>query len=188
MIHDYPNPLDNLPRGQVMTPQPDIAAAIEHTARLNLGLAVHAIGDGAVRATLDAAHSVSSSLRLPVSHLRIEHCEFIDEADVPRFADLRVTASVQPCHLLADIEGLNRHIPHRLDRVLPLKDLIESGLEPGKTLLFGSDVPVVRPDPQDSIQAAVHRKRADQPASEAIAPDQAITGSQAWACFSRQEV
>jgi predicted amidohydrolase YtcJ len=183
MIHDYPDPINGLPRGKVITSQDDIARALEHTARLNLQLAVHAIGDGAVRATLDAAHSVSSSRRLSVSHLRIEHCEFIDVADVPRFAELGVTASVQPCHLLADIEGLNRHFPHRLDRVLPLRELIASGLEPGKTLLFGSDVPVVRPDPDDSIQAAVHRRRVDQPPSETIAPDQAITESQARACF-----
>ena len=184
MIHDYPDPLPGLARGQVMTPQADIQRAIEQAGRLNLQLAVHAIGDGAVRATLDAAEAAARTLDRDPSHLRIEHCEFIDEADIERFAQLNITASVQPCHLLADIEALRRYFPHRLHRVLPLRDLVAAGLKPGRTLLFGSDVPVVRPDPGDSIHAAVYRRRPDQPESESIAPAQSITEAQAWECFS----
>ncbi len=183
MLSPFANPIDGLPTGKVVTTQAAMRDAMEHTARLGVELAIHAIGDGAVRACLDAAEQAHLSTRLPMSHVRIEHCELIDSADVPRFAPLGVTASVQPCHLLADIEALRSHLPHRLDRVLPLRALIDSGLEPGRTLIFGSDVPVVRPDPQDSIQAAVYRRRTDMPPSEAVAPDQAITPDEAWACF-----
>ncbi|MEL7484376.1 MAG: amidohydrolase family protein, partial [Planctomycetota bacterium] len=134
------------------------------------------LGDGAVCAVLDAVERV----RPPRWMVRIEHAEVIDAADVPRFAELGVIASVQPCHLLVDIEALGRALPDRVDRVLPLRELIDSGLEPGQTLLFGSDAPIVRPDPEDSIRAAVHRSRPD---SVAIAPDQAISESEAWSCF-----
>jgi predicted amidohydrolase YtcJ len=182
MLHPYADPLPGMLTGKVVAPPEAIRAAIERTAHLDLGLAVHAIGDGAVRAVLDAAQSAAKA-GIPVNNLRIEHCELIDEADVPRFARLGVTASIQPCHLLADIEALRRHVPHRLDRVLPLRDLIDSGLTPGKTLLFGSDTPVVRPDPQDSIQAAVHRRRAQTSSDQQIAPAHAITEAEAWACF-----
>jgi predicted amidohydrolase YtcJ len=115
--------------------------------------------------------------------LRIEHSELVDAADVPRFAALGVIASVQPCHLLTDIDVLRRQLPHRLDRVLPLRELIDAGCEPGRGLIFGSDAPIVRPHPEDSIQAAVHRRRAGMRPDEAVAFGQAISEAEAWACF-----
>lgn len=184
MLHPYPEPLPGLPHGKVIAGAGDVQRAIERTARLGLGLAVHAIGDGAVRAVLDGAESAGRA-GVRTTGVRIEHCELIDAADVRRFAELGMHASVQPCHLLADVEALHRHVPHRLDRVLPLRELIDSGLRPGDGLLFGSDTPVVRPDPRDSIQAAVHRRREGEPASAQVAGPQGITEAEAWACFGR---
>lgn len=182
MLHPYADPLPGLPTGKAMVSTGDVERAIARTAALGLELAVHAIGDGAVRTVLDGAEAAQRA-GVRTKGVRIEHCELIDEADVSRFATLGVRASVQPCHLLADIEALQRHVPHRLDRVLPLRELIESGLRPGEGLLFGSDTPVVRPDPRDSIQAAVHRGRAGAPPGSQVAAFQGITESQAWACF-----
>jgi predicted amidohydrolase YtcJ len=173
--------------GKALLTPGQIGAAIDRCAGLGLGIAMHAIGDGAVRACLDGVERSSPSLRAArfgISPIRIEHCEMIDEADVARFARLNVVASVQPCHLLADIEALRRGLPHRLHRVMPWRDLIEAGLRPGTTLLFGSDVPVVRADPEDSVQGAVERRRAGAAREEAIAPEQAITREQALACFA----
>jgi len=178
MLHDFADPLDGLPRGKALLSVDDIAAALTRCADAGLQLAAHAIGDGAVRACLDAAERTGLG-----RSLRIEHAEVVDEEDVPRFASLGVTLSVQPCHLLSDIEALRRSVPHRLHRVLPLREFLESGLVPGVTMLFGSDAPVVRADPQDSIQAAVHRRRADMDAVDAIAIEQAINEPDAWACF-----
>ncbi|MCC6678787.1 MAG: amidohydrolase family protein [Phycisphaerales bacterium] len=185
MLHPYRDPLPGLPRGKPLLTREDIAAGLARCADLNLTLAVHAIGDAAVRTTLDAFDLFTSSLRpsVPSCVLRIEHAELIDEADIPRFHRPGLIASLQPCHLLADIEALECSLPHRLDRVLPIRDLINAGLEPGRTLLFGSDVPVVRPDPIDSITAATIRRRPDIPLSRAIAPDQAIDEATAWQCF-----
>lgn len=163
----------------MMTPE-QIEAAVRRCDGAGVPLACHAIGDGAVRAVLDAIERV----RPRTSGFRIEHCEVIDEADVRRFAELGVIASVQPCHLLYDIEALRRGLPDRLDRVMPLRELIESGLEPGVGLIFGSDVPIVRADTGDSIQAAVHRRRAEMGASEAVGAVQAISAEDALKCFS----
>ncbi len=187
MLSPYADPLPGLAHGQAMMTRDDLAAAMGRAWSHGVGLAVHAIGDAAVRATLDACESLSPSLRLPVSPslppLRIEHAEIIDEADVERFASLGVVCSVQPCHLLADIEALRRGLPHRLDRVLPLRDLIDSGCRPGELLWFGSDVPIVRPDPGDSIQAAVHRRRDGAGETDAVASRQKLTPAEAWGCF-----
>lgn len=184
MLEPFADPLPGLPRGETMLTRDQIEDALTRTSSLGLTLAVHAIGDAAVRCCLDA---VSPSHRLTISPsqpaLRIEHAEIIDPADVPRFAELGVVCSVQPCHLLADVEALRRGLPHRLDRVLPLRDLIDSGCRPGELLWFGSDVPIVRPHPADSIQAAVHRRRTGMNAAETIAPAQAISEDEAWAAF-----
>lgn len=178
-LSDYSDPLPNLPRGKIMSTPDQIESAIRRCDALGLPLATHAIGDAAVRAVLDAIQRVKPKTR----GFRIEHAELIDEADVPRFASLGVIASIQPCHLLTDIEVLRRSLPHRLDRVLPLRDLIDAGCVPGESLVFGSDTPIVRPDPGDSILAATKRRRDAAPRSEAIAIEQAITTDEAWACF-----
>ncbi len=179
MLAPYSDPIPDHPMGTPMMTPGRIEDAIRACDALGLPLAAHAIGDGAVRAVLDAIERVRPGAPLQ----RIEHAELIDEADVPRFAQLGVVCSVQPCHLLADIEALTRLLPHRLERVLPLRELIDSGCQPGGLLWFGSDTPIVRPDAEDSIQVATQRRRAGMDASSAIAPEQAITPEQAWACF-----
>lgn len=179
MLHDYADGRGDQPRGLPMMSPAEIRVAVERCDASGLPLAAHAIGDGAVRAVLDAIETV----RPATPGFRIEHAELVDGADVPRFARLGVICSVQPCHLLYDIEALRRGVPGRLDRVLPLRSLIDAGCRPGELMMFGSDTPIVRPDPGDSILAAVARRRAEMPAGEAIAPSEAITPDEAEACF-----
>lgn len=180
MLEPYADGDPARPRGMALMSVESVASAIEVCARVGVPLAAHAIGDGAVRCVLDAVE------RTGTGHPhRIEHAELIAEPDIERFVRLGVVASVQPCHLLPDIEVLHRALPDRLHRVLPLRDLIDAGCTPGRLdgpgLVFGSDVPIVRADPGDSIQAAVHRTRPGL--DRAIAPEQAVTEKEAWACF-----
>lgn len=179
MLHPFADGRAEHPSGMQMMGDKAIEDAIRLCASEGLQLAAHAIGDAAVRAVLDATERA----RVPRGMVRIEHAEVVDEADVPRFAELGVIASVQPCHLLYDIEALRRACLDRLERVLPLRELIDSGMTPGRDILFGSDTPIVRPDPQDSILAATNRGRADMAFEEGIAPGQAISEEEAWACF-----
>ncbi len=188
VLHPYRDPLPDRPLGEALLDAPAIARALEAVASRGLILAIHAIGDRAVRTCLDALESwrgTTGRAGRPGAGapMRIEHGELIDESDVPRFARLGAVASVQPCHLLYDVEALTRALPHRLSRVLPLRELIDSGLVPGEGLVFGSDVPIVRADATDSIEAATLRRRAVEPASRVIAPGQAIAEREAWACF-----
>jgi hypothetical protein len=154
-------------------------AEIEESVRLadSLGcpIAAHAIGDGAVRAVLDAVERV----RPRAVGQRVEHAQFVDEADVPRFARLGVIASVQPCHLLTDIEAIRRFTPDRAERVFPLRDLIDAarsaGRDPADLVWLGSDAPIVRPDPEDNVQAAVFRRRAGMGEGEMVGARQAVS-------------
>lgn len=179
MLSPYADGRRDHPHGTPMMSQAEIEDAVRRCDAAGLPLAAHAIGDRAVRAVLDAVETV----RPKTPGFRIEHAEVIDEADVPRFAELGVIASVQPCHLLYDIEALRAALPDRLDRVLPLRELIAAGCVPGESLLFGSDVPIVRSDPEDSIQAATARRRRGMAADDAVAPSQTITADEAWRCF-----
>jgi predicted amidohydrolase YtcJ len=116
MLHDYRSALPGMERGKAMLSAPALEDAMRLTQSLGVGLAVHAIGDGAVRMVLDAWERARprggpgwlrrSGAGIPC--LRIEHCEVIDRADIGRFAPMGVVCSVQPCHLLADIEALRR--------------------------------------------------------------------------------
>ncbi len=191
MLHPYRHADPGLEFGKPLTSPAELDRAIALCAGAGLQLAVHAIGDAAVRAVLDARERTRGVLPgrdgAGLPPLRVEHAEVIDRADVPRFAELGVVCSVQPCHLLYDVEALRRRCPDRLDRVLPLRELIDSGCTPGVDLWFGSDAPIVRPDPGDSIVAAVHRRRLPGspggPPCDPIAPEQAIGEDEAWACF-----
>ena len=176
MLEPYADGDPDHPAGQAMMGPGQLEAAVRRCEEHGVGLAIHAIGDAAVRASLDAVERVGQGLP-EGRHHRVEHAELVHPDDVPRFAGLGVVCSVQPCHLLADIEALRSAVPDRLPRVLPLRDLIDAGCEPGALLVFGSDTPVVRPDPSDSIRAAVQRRRADQQPDAAIAPEQAVTAA-----------
>lgn len=179
MLRPFADGRPEHPCGTPMMTAREIEDAVRRCDAAGVPLAAHAIGDGAVRAVLDAVERV----RPRTPGFRIEHAEVIDGADVGRFAELGVIASVQPCHLLYDIEALRKALPDRLDRVLPLRELIDAGCEPGRGLLFGSDVPIVRADPEDSILAATARRRVGMGADEAVGASQAIGEAEAWECF-----
>jgi predicted amidohydrolase YtcJ len=193
MLSDYASPRQGFPRGMVVTDGAGLDQAIRIAESVGLPLAIHAIGDAAVRSVLDAvernrprAADGAAGAVGGMRHYRVEHCQFVAPEDVGRFAALGLVASVQPCHLLADIEPTRRLLPHveAGGRVVPLRSMIDSGLEPGVGLVVGSDAPVVRPDPEDSILAATKRRRTEMPEREALGPEQAITEAEAWACFS----
>jgi predicted amidohydrolase YtcJ len=186
MLEPFADPMPDHPCGTALMDTSSLARAMRQCNDARVGLAIHAIGDGAVRASLDAAQATGSGGFIGpglIPRVRIEHCEVIDRTDIARFASLGVVASVQPCHLLPDAPVLRRQLPHRLDRVLPLRELIDSGCRPGELLWFGSDVPIVRPHPCDSFDAAILRRAEGAPPSEAIGIDQAIRIEECVAAF-----
>ena len=174
-------------RGVAMHAPEAIEGAVRTCVDLGLPIACHAIGDGAARAVLDAIERVGpahgAGLGGPVGRHRVEHCQLVHPEDVPRFARLGVICSMQPCHLLYDIEALAHAAADRLDRVQPIRSLIDAGSTPGELLWFGSDTPVVRPDPGDSVQAAIERRRVGMGREGAVGAHEAIAFDEAAACF-----
>ncbi|NQX27594.1 amidohydrolase family protein [Microbacteriaceae bacterium VKM Ac-2854] len=131
---------------------------------------VHAIGDEANTLALDALARVGGG--------RIEHAQLVAAADLPRFAELGVVASVQPEHAVDDRDVADRYWHGRTDRAFPLRSLLDAGA----TLALGSDAPVAPLDPWIAIAAAVGRARgADAPWH----PEQRITAAEALAASVR---
>ncbi|MET9732149.1 amidohydrolase [Streptomyces sp. NPDC006458] len=115
--------------------------------------AVHAIGDRANSLALDAFAAVGC-------RGRIEHAQLLTPEDVPRFAELGVTAGVQPAHAVDDRDVADRHWAGRTGRAFAYGDLLAAGAR----LEFGSDAPVAPLDPWLAVAAAVGRTGDDRPA------------------------
>jgi predicted amidohydrolase YtcJ len=129
---------------------------------------IHAIGDAAVRAVLSAFDEAAPA-ELPLMR-RVEHAQLVHRDDVPRFAALRVAASIQPVHLRTDAEGARRSWGTRAERAFALADLWRSGA----LLAFGTDAPVEPPDPWPGIAIAVSRRDASWGDAPPFAPAQAL--------------
>ncbi|WP_426623856.1 amidohydrolase [Leifsonia sp. McL0607] len=136
--------------------------------------AVHAIGDEANGRALDAFEAVGVGGR-------IEHAQLIDPEDVPRFAALGVTASVQPEHAMDDRDTADRLWADRTGDAFPLASLLASGAR----LAFGSDAPVAPLDPWAAIASAVGRTRDGR---EAWHPEQRIPAEAALDASTRTRV
>ncbi len=181
MLHDFREPIADHPRGVAMMTRAQIVDAIKQCDALGLGIAMHAIGDAAVREGLDALEEANPSMLRaddPSRLARIEHCEFVDEADAARFAALNVVCSPQPCHLLPDVEALRRYLPHRIDRLLPLGEITasieRSGRDPAQLLWMGSDAPIVPPSVDDNARAASMRRREGMRENDSLSLEHSI--------------
>jgi hypothetical protein len=135
----------------------ELIALVGRATAGGLAVAIHAIGDRAVRSSLDAIDA-AGSIALPAAlPPRIEHVQLLDPTDLPRFAALGVVASMQPSHCTSDIDNANRHWGRRVDRSYPWHSLLDSGAR----LVFGSDAPVEPPATAHGLRSAVTRQRAD---------------------------
>jgi predicted amidohydrolase YtcJ len=130
-----------------------LQALVRRAVENGFACAVHAIGDRANRAVLDALERVASGgERLP--H-RIEHVQVLHADDVPRLAQLGVVASMQPVHATQDADMADRYWGQRAALSYAWKSLLERGT----TLAFGSDSPVEDLSPFVGLYAAVTRRQ-----------------------------
>lgn len=113
-----------------------------------LNVAIHAIGDGAVRRALGALQQLGPTW--PAWRPRIEHVQCIDPADAPRFAQIGVVASMQPVHAVSDRAVADERWSERVTGAYAWQTLHQAGAR----LAFGSDAPVDSPDPLLGIRAA----------------------------------
>lgn len=144
--------------GVEVTSRDAFAALIERGARAGLPIAVHAIGDQAVRDALDAFELTAPVWRPLGLRQRIEHAQCVHPDDLPRFATLGVTASIQPAMAVTDRAVAERLWPERIERAYAYAALRDAGAR----LAGGSDAPVEPLAPLDGIRCAVLRTRGER--------------------------
>ncbi|MDO9088031.1 MAG: amidohydrolase [Anaerolineaceae bacterium] len=126
-----------------------------------LSLAIHAIGDKANEIVIDAFADIrlfENENRLSNKNHRIEHVQILAHADLPRLAENQIIASMQPIHLISDMETADRLWGNRSRFAYAFNSLLQFGT----LLVFGSDSPVESFNPFFGIYAALTRKKFDQ--------------------------
>lgn len=150
-------------------------------AQAGFQLGFHAIGDRGTRMALDAfayaeQHSPAGSRDF---RYRVEHAQVVAPEDFQKFQDLGVIASMQPNHLLTDMNWAEAHIgPARARHSYAWKEFLDLGVP----LCFGTDYPVEPITPFRGLYAAVTRK--NEAGTRDYFPDQKITIQQAIAAYT----
>jgi len=145
---------------------------------------VHALADAAVRDALDGFAAVPAPVRAGVRN-HIAHLELVRPSDLPRFAELGVTANCQPywaCRndLVRDVTLPLLGEDHA-DALYPFADLRAAGA----TLAMGSDWPVSTFDPWLGVHVAVTRRPPGEPDAEPLGAAQALPLGVALDAYTR---
>jgi predicted amidohydrolase YtcJ len=162
-------------KGELQVPQERLNEAVGQLDELGFQVHIHVIGDAAVRAALDAfAFARERNGRTDGRH-HLAHVQFVDPADVGRFAELNVTATVSPLWAVEDDYltqlTLPRVGPERYSWTYPLQSILENS---GR-LAFGSDWNVSSPDPLLAIETAVTRVEPIDHDTQVFMPQQRIS-------------
>ncbi|MFZ1767663.1 MAG: amidohydrolase, partial [Caldilinea sp.] len=179
MVEPYEGEPHN--RGIAVSTAEHLKQQVAKAARAGLAVHIHAIGDQANRNVLDAIEATRrAGIGLHLRH-RIEHAQVLHPADLPRFAELQVIASMQPIHCTQDIVLADRHWGERSRLAYAWSSLLSSGA----VLAFGSDAPVETPDVLQGIHAAVTRRRADgYPGPEGWRPEECVSVAEALYAYT----
>jgi predicted amidohydrolase YtcJ len=149
--------------------------------RAGLQVMVHAIGDRAIRLQLDVFERVAAANGPRDRRFRIEHAQHIAPQDLPRFAKLEVSASMQPYHAIDDGRWADRVIgAERSETTYAFRSLLDNGAR----LAFGSDWFVAPPTPIEGIYAAVTRRTIDGKNPDGWVPRQKITVEEALRAYT----
>jgi predicted amidohydrolase YtcJ len=171
-----------------------LAPAVAAADAAGLQIAIHAIGDQAVRIALDALQHAVDRNGLRARRHRIEHLEYVDPVDVPRLAELGITASMQPVHADPAVQDNWRAMlgDSRVERGYAWPEFSATGAR----LAFGTDAPTAPHSPLCNLFIAATRRSALDPSLPPNVPGFALpladalrhaTYDAAWSCCAEEE-
>ena len=159
----------------------DLRAWIRDADAAGLQPVVHAIGDRAIGLLLDIFADVGRANGPRDRRFRVEHAQHIAPADIARFAELDVIASMQPYHAIDDGRWAERVIgPERIRTTYAFRSLLDARA----WVAFGSDWFVAPPTPLEGIYAAVTRRTLDDRNPGGWVPEQKITIEEALRAYT----
>ncbi|MEU6894372.1 amidohydrolase [Streptomyces sp. NPDC046557] len=139
----------------------DVAAHVAACTEAGLQAGFHAIGDAALTAVVEGVRAAADKVgiaRVRAARHRVEHAEMMTPATIAAFAELGLTASVQPAFDAAwgggDGMYADRLGAERARTLNPFAALLKAGVP----LAFGSDAPVTPLDPWGTVRAAAFHR------------------------------
>ncbi|MGW0947469.1 amidohydrolase [Streptomyces sp. NPDC002623] len=139
----------------------EVAAHVTACTEAGLQAGFHAIGDAAVTAVVEGVRAAAEKVgltRIRAARHRVEHAEMLTPETIAAFAELGLTASVQPAFdaLWGGEEGMyaQRLGAERARTLNPFAALLRAGVP----LAFGSDSPVTPLDPWGTVRAAAFHR------------------------------
>ena len=175
-------------RGLITTDTVAMQATLIRALRAGVQVETHAIGDRANRITLDMYAAAMKAVppaerRVKEPRWRIEHSQIVNPADIPRFKQLGLIASMQPSHAIGDLFFARSRLG-----VARLKGAYawQTFLRLGVPVAGGTDAPVERGEPMIEFYAAVARKSLDGRSGPAAEwhPEERVTREQALKMFT----
>lgn len=180
LLTDYNDDHGN--RGILVTSPDAYRTAVEKAYRCHVQVATHAIGDRGNRMVLDTYQSVLGDHADSDHRWRVEHAQIVALDDIPRFAKLRLIASMQPTHATSDMPWAEQRLgAERLKGAYAWQRFIHEKVP----LAFGSDFPVEHVNPMLGLYAAVTRQDLNGQPPGGWLPDQRVSRIQALAGFTR---
>ena len=160
--------------GNPIYPQPLLDSLVSALDQNGWQVHVHAIGDRAIRMTLDAFEQARSANGARDARHSITHLQLIDAADLPRFRRLGVVANFEPFWANGD-EYLTRLAepslgPERSRWLYPIRSVVEQGA----VVSAGSDWSVSSLAPLDGIQVAVTHRALENPGRAPWRPEELV--------------
>src|SRR5262245_33448690 len=171
-------------RGELLHPPARLREAVTRLDAAGFDVHFHAIGDAAVRASLDAVAAARAANGMRDARFQIAHLELVDPADIPRLRELGVVANFQPLWAIKDRYITELTLPRigarRARWLYPIGSVARSGA----VLAFGSDWSVSSADPLLGIEAAVTRLGPEGETTEPLFPEEAIDLAEAIAAYT----
>ncbi len=144
-------------------------------------VAVHAIGDAANAQLLDSIEELALTYKGD-RRWRVEHAQIVDPADLKRFANNGIVASMQPVHEASDWKMAEARMgPERLGGAYAWRSMLANKVP----LAFGSDFPVESPNPFHGLAVAISREDAQGQPSGGWMPQQKLSLTEALSAFTR---
>jgi len=179
MLEDYSDDHGN--RGLLVMSADELAVASAKAKRCGVQVATHAIGDRGNRLALDTyAHALGADVAGD-HRWRVEHAQILAPADLARFAQLHVIASMQPTHATSDMPWAQERVgAQRIVGAYAWRQLRDSGAR----LAFGSDFPVESVDPRLGLYSAVSRADGEGKPAGGWMPQEKLTAFEALRGFT----
>jgi predicted amidohydrolase YtcJ len=157
--------------------QSRLDAMTKERAAAGFQIGFHAIGDRAVEMALNAFAAAGQNTKM---RDRIEHSQVVEPSDIRRYKVLGVIASMQPNHLLTDMNWAAARLgPQRAEYGYAWKAFLDAGVP----LAFGTDYPVEPITPFRGIYAGVTRR--NEAGTKSYFPQDKLTGDQVLFAYTQ---